>query len=271
MRRLGLTDTAFVAIAGEATPPPPPTSTYQVYVANRALVAANQMEFDVFIQNDPYTLSWGIRSFQCGYQFSSDFVNGGTLSGAYVAGSSGFGASFGKTFGFSWNATNRVLNQSANTGSVCPGGLVTTTPTKIARFRVTNTVAFPSEPVDGPFFAPEQRAGVDDGLLMVTTPGVGYIAFSASKYNTLDCSNPGSTIVTGDGTVSTTGPSTQFIATVTVIGCAPGATAVASATGGLPPYTGTGNYGPYQFAGSYTISISDSRVSLFPSASVFNC
>ena len=116
--------------------------TYDVYISNRALTASNQLEFDVYIVNNGSASSWALRSYQCGYKFATAFVNGGTLSGGYVSGSSDFPASLGKSFGFSWNPTAGVLNQSANTGSSCPGGLVTSSPKKIGRFRVTNSVNF---------------------------------------------------------------------------------------------------------------------------------
>src|SRR6187551_1560702 len=85
------------------------SQTYDVYIANEALTSNTTMEFDVYIKSNGATGNWALRSYQCGYQFSSAFVNGGTLSGSYVISSSELEANFGKTWGFTYSATPRVV------------------------------------------------------------------------------------------------------------------------------------------------------------------
>src|SRR6186713_1590424 len=149
------------------------SQTYDVYIANEALISNTQMEFDVFIKSNGATGTWALRSYQSGYQFSTSFVNGGSLSGAYVASPSELEGTFGKTWGFSYNVANRVLNQSANTGSSCPGALIGTTPRKIGRFRVTNTATW----------------GCAADAITIKTTGSGFLLLAVTKYATTDCSD----------------------------------------------------------------------------------
>ena len=92
--------------------------TYDVYLANDTLTAPNVMEVDVYIKNNGGTGDWGLRTFQCGYQFDATFTNGGAISGQYKASSSDLTVSFPV---LQWNATNRVIFHNVNAAGSCPG------------------------------------------------------------------------------------------------------------------------------------------------------
>jgi len=223
--------------------------SYDVYISNRALTAANQLEFDVYIVNNGATDAWALRSYQCGYKFATAFVNGGTLSGAYVSGSSDFPASLGKSFGFSWNASATVLNQSANTGSSCPGGLVTSTPKKIGRFRVTNSVNF---------------GCADDGISIMRS-GTGHLLFAVTKYNSAVCSDnndKSNTTVTSGATTYVSGTGITMSASASApatLNCGSNVNVTVSATGGFAAtsYTGAGTFSRGE--GTWNFTVSDDR------------
>lgn len=220
--------------------------TYDIYIANRTLTSATTMEFDVYIKSNGSTGNWALRTFQSGYKFSSAFVNGGSLTCSYVTGSSEMEASFGKTWGFSYNATYKVINQSANTGTSCPGGFVTTTAKKIGRYRVTNTANW---------------GCVDDSLSFVTS-GTGILKLSISKYDATDCSVLTVSDITSGATPSTGFPNAILLtasaspssASVT---CGNSSSITISASGGLSPYSGTGSFS--RSAGNWSFPVSDAR------------
>jgi len=217
---------------------------YDVYVANRALTASNVLEFDVYVKNDGASPAIAFRSYQCGYKFAQAFVNGGTLTGAYITGSSDLPSTFGKTWGFSWNATNRVLSQSANTGSTCPGYITTGTAAKIGRFRVTNSVNF---------------GCADDSLTMMRT-GSGFLLFAISKYNTTDCSDPATTVNSSQGITWVEGAGSGLVASASApatLSCGNDVTVNVTATGGFGAYTGTGAF--LRGEGSWSFPVSDGR------------
>jgi hypothetical protein len=220
--------------------------TYDIYIANRSLTSATTLEFDVYIKSNGSTGNWAIRTYQSGYKFSAAFVNGGSLTCAYVSGSSEMESSFGKTWGFSYNATYKVLNQSANTGTSCPGGLVSTTAKKIGRYRVTNTASW---------------GCADDSLSFVTT-GTGILKLSVSKYDALDCSILTVSDVTAGANPYTVSPNPMLLSALATpasssVTCGASANITVSASGGLAPYSGTGTFS--RTAGSWTFPISDAR------------
>ena len=220
--------------------------TYDIYIANRSLTSVTTMEFDVFIKSNGSTGNWAIRTFQSGYKFSSAFVNGGTLACSYVSGSSEMESSFGKTWGFTYNSTYKVLNQSANTGTSCPGGLVTTSAKKIGRFRVTNTANW----------------GCAADSMSFVTSGTGILKLSVSKYDAPDCSVLTVADVTTGSNPYTSGPNALILTasaspSVTSVNCGGSATINISASGGLSPYGGTGSFS--RTAGNWTFPVSDAR------------
>lgn len=204
--------------------------SYDLSISNRHLVAANILEFDVYIHNNENTSPWALRIFQSAYQFSAGFVNGGYLSGAYVSGTSELESSFGKTWAFSYNANQHVLNQSSNTGSVCPGALIGNIPRKIGRFRVINTVSF----------------GCVEDSLSFKLSGSGTLWLSVGKYNSLDCSDPGGSLVTNSAHAFTDSSSDIPLQAVLVpkytSSCDSITVLDVQAEGGAAPYFGNGPY-----------------------------
>ena len=234
--------------------------TYNVYVANDQLTTDKIMEFDVYIANTVPQADWALRSYQAGYQFDAAFTNGGTLSGLYVPGSSELEASFGKVWGFTWNVANRVLNQSANTGSSCPGGFMlgsSTGPRKIGRFRVTNTVSF----------------GCAAHNITIRTSGSGFLLLAVTKYTDPTCvaspNNP-LTITAGSSLLASSSATTLVAsasASPATVPCNGSTNVTVSATGGLPPYVGTGIFP--RGAGTWSFTVTDARgVSCGSNASV---
>lgn len=222
--------------------------TYDIYIANRALTSVNTMEFDVFIKsNGSTTVAWPMRSFQCGYQFSSAFVNGGTLSASYVAGSSELTeTTFGKTWGFSYNSTNKIINQSANTGSNCPGASIGTNARKICRVRISNTANW----------------GCADDNVTIRKSGTGFLVLKVTKYATANCSDP--TVQDLDSTSATTYtqlPNESLLrAAVTgtlSVSCGGTTDLTVTASGGVTPYTGAQTYSVG--AGSQSYTVTDAR------------
>lgn len=145
--------------------------TYDVILKNRKLLTDTTMDFDIYIKNNNNSGDWGLRSFQCGYRFDAVFVNGGSLSCKYLTGSSELDSAFGKTWGFSWNATNYIINQSSNTGSRCPGAIIGSQERRIGTFRVTNSKKW--------------GCGIDN--INIVTTGSGFLRLAVTKYNDIFC------------------------------------------------------------------------------------
>jgi hypothetical protein len=182
-----------------------------------------------------------MRLYQAGYRFGSGFVNGGILSASYVAGSSELESSFGKTWGFSYNATQRVINQSSNIGSSCPGAIIKDLPRRIGTFRISNTVNF----------------GCADDSMSYVRSGSGVLSLSVGKYATVDCSSAYASLITSGARAYTDTPGTKLKGRSDIRILGDSAIACITASGGLPPYTGTGCL--KTGAGNKTFRITDSR------------
>lgn len=231
----------FCLIQGLVFSGPLFAQTYDIYIVNRRLISPRTMEFDVFIKNTGNTAPWAMRLYQAGYRFGRGFINGGILSAAYVSGSSELESSFGKTWGFSYNATQRVINQSSNIGSSCPGAIIKDLPRRIGTFRISNTVNF----------------GCADDSLSFVIGGSGVLSLSIGKYATVDCSNPYASLITSGARAFTDTPGTSLKAKSDVRIIGDSAMVCISASGGLPPYTGTGCFKTAN--GSKSFRIADSR------------
>lgn len=234
--------------------------TYDMYIANRRLVTPRSMEFDVYIKSTGSTAPWALRLYQAGYRFGAAFVNGGLLSGSYVAGSSELESSFGKTWGFSFNATQKVLNQSSNIGSVCPGAIIRNTARRIGTFRVNNTVNF----------------GCAQDSISFVLSGSGVLFLSVGKYNSPDCSVLTGSLITSGARPYTDNQGSALNVNADIRYRCDSATALLSASGGLSPYYGTGSFACT--TGSRTFTVSDARgcsaavtknISIQPLAGIF--
>lgn len=225
------------------------SQTYDIYVSNRVITSDTTMEFDVFIKSNDTTGFWALRTYQAGYQFNGSFVNGGSLRGQYIIGSTDLTeGTFGKTWSFTWNNANKVLNQSANTGGTCPGALIGPVARKIARFRVTNSVAWGC-------------ANDDLTITTASTQGSGFLKLAVTKWSDPACNITTTTTITNNATTYNTSLFETFLqATATAapsVSCGRTTPVTVSATGGLPPYTGTGNFD--RNAGSWSFTVSDAR------------
>jgi len=219
--------------------------TYDIYIDNRVLTSVNSMEFDVYIRSNGNTGSWPLRTFQTGYNLNPAFVNGGTLTANYVQGTSELESTYGKNWGFTWNASANVLNQSANTGSACPGAIIGDSARKIGRFRVVNSVYW----------------GCANDSLKFKTSGTGHLILAITKYNSLDCSVLGGVTVTaGANPFVTNQAEIELAASVneaSTVRCGDSTEVTISAFGGVGPYVGTGVY--FRKVGQWEENVMDAR------------
>jgi hypothetical protein len=111
---------------------------YSMTLQNDALVAGNMAyEFDVYIASTSGTIN--LTSYQVFFTYNTAIAGSGTLSFSYVGGTAltnppnlGVGI-------YSDNGSNLGAASNAGTDNI------TTTPVKVGRFRITNTVVFPIE------------------------------------------------------------------------------------------------------------------------------
>lgn len=132
-----------------------PTS-YQCVILNDTMVSSTVYEFDVYIKNtssNTTTNPFKLSQFQGGLSVSPSFSNSGTISVSVVSGSSGLSTSqipnptntgTGRAY---WETTDpnyiRIAPKSLTPGTTISG---TGNGTRIARFRLTNTVSFSGNP-----------------------------------------------------------------------------------------------------------------------------
>ena len=132
---------AFAAQAASAQDP-----SFAVYIDNPGYVGTNQYEFDIMVKSMGSTSSFQLRTFQAGIYVDSVWLSGGVLSISNVAGGSQLSAP-GYNGSFQWNATDRLINCSVNIDVRSSSGsgvstAIGTAPIKVARLRVSNSVAF---------------------------------------------------------------------------------------------------------------------------------
>jgi hypothetical protein len=147
------------------------SQTFDVYIDNQVMTSANTFEFDVYIKSNGATGTWPLRSYQSGYYFNPVFINGGTITASYVAGSSELGANFAKNWNFTFDNIKSVLNQSANVGSACSGAPIGTTALRVLKVEITNSANW----------------GCGDDSLDFVTSGTGVLWLSLTKYNDPTC------------------------------------------------------------------------------------
>ncbi len=132
-----------------------PTS-YQCVILNDTMVSSTVYEFDVYVKNtssNTTTNPFKLSQFQGGLSVSPSFRNSGTISVSVVSGSSGLSSGqiptptntgTGRAF---WELTDpnyiRIAPKSLTPGTTISG---TGSGTRVARFRLTNTVSFVGNP-----------------------------------------------------------------------------------------------------------------------------
>ena len=132
-----------------------PTS-YQCVILNDTMVSSTVYEFDVYVKNtssNTTTNPFKLSQFQGGLSVSPSFRNSGTISVSVVSGSSGLSSSQiptpsntgnGRAY---WETTDpnyiRIAPKSLTPGTTISG---TGSGTRVARFRLTNTVSFSGNP-----------------------------------------------------------------------------------------------------------------------------
>lgn len=132
-----------------------PTS-YQCVILNDTMVSSTVYEFDIYIKNtssNTTTNPFKLSQFQGGLSVASSFRNNGTISVSVVSGTSGLSSSqiptptntgTGRAF---WELTDpnyiRIAPKSLTPGTTISG---TASGTRVARFRLTNTVSFSGNP-----------------------------------------------------------------------------------------------------------------------------
>jgi hypothetical protein len=132
-----------------------PTS-YQCVILNDTMVSSTVYEFDVYVKNtssNTTTNPFKLSQFQGGLSVSPSFRNSGTISVSAVSGTSGLSSSqiptptntgTGRAY---WELTDpnyiRIAPKSLTPGTTILG---TGSGTRVARFRLTNTVSFVGNP-----------------------------------------------------------------------------------------------------------------------------
>lgn len=116
--------------------------SFVVYIDNSSYVATNQFEFDIIIKSFAPTNSFQLRTFQAGIYLNPAWVGAGVVTASVVAGSSGMTLP-GYNGNFQWNATDKLINCSVNTGvrvPACATTTVTTAPVRVMRLRISNSI-----------------------------------------------------------------------------------------------------------------------------------
>lgn len=124
--------------------------SFAVYIDNPAYVSNTQYEFDVMVKAMGSTASFQLRTFQAGIYIDSTWVANGSISVSNVASATQLAAP-GYNGAFNWNATDKLINCSVNTGvrttsASCVSTTTGTAPIRIARLRLTNSVNFACVP-----------------------------------------------------------------------------------------------------------------------------
>ncbi|MFM9051212.1 MAG: hypothetical protein ACKOKF_02690 [Bacteroidota bacterium] len=120
--------------------------SFSVYIDNPNYVSSNVYEFDIMVKAMGATTTFQLRTFQAGIYVDSAWVGSSAIAVSAVAGSSQL-TSPAYNGSFSWNASDKLINCSVNTGvrtvsASCVSTSIGTAPRKIARVRLTNPSGF---------------------------------------------------------------------------------------------------------------------------------
>lgn len=124
--------------------------SFSIYIDNPAYSGPNDFEFDVMVMASGSTTSFQLRTFQAGIYVDPSWVGAGSISVTTVSGSSQL-ASPSYNGAFNWNASDKFINCSVNIGvrpsvATCYSTTVGTGPIRIARLKLTNSMAFSCVP-----------------------------------------------------------------------------------------------------------------------------
>ena len=124
----------FILLSGQNLFP-----QYRMILQNGYKTSSTTFEFDVYIQST--SSNFNLTSYQISLNYDAALVNGGTLSFSYIPASTSL--SFAP---LSTTIVNDGGVQNLISGSSPGSQIVSTTPLKVGRFRITNTVAFANVP-----------------------------------------------------------------------------------------------------------------------------
>jgi hypothetical protein len=119
--------------------------SFSVYIDNPQGIGKNVLEFDVMVQASGPTSAFELRTFQGGIYVNPAYVNGGTITVLNKTADSEM-SSPKHNGSVQWNATDNLVNLTANIGvktiSSCVSTNVTTAPIRVARLRLENSADF---------------------------------------------------------------------------------------------------------------------------------
>ena len=129
------------------------TPTFNLYITNEVQVSTTEYQFDIYLLRTGGT-TFELANFQAGITVNPLVINGGTLTASVISGSTTLlnTAQEPAPIKVSYSVVNNLFNISAGTppgsgaGSIISNvdGGCTSPGTRIARFKITNTVAFAS-------------------------------------------------------------------------------------------------------------------------------
>lgn len=125
--------------------------SFSVYVDHLNYTSGNVCEFDIMIKASGATSSFSLRTFQAGIWVNPSWINSGSITLSKVSGTSQLSGS-AYNGSVQWNNTDKFINCSVNTNvksvSSCVSTSIGTTPVRVVRLRLTNSVNFACTPPD---------------------------------------------------------------------------------------------------------------------------
>ncbi len=167
-------------------------SSYQCSIRNDSLTSSTVYEFDIYLQNTDLSHVFEFDLFQAGILVNPSIVNGGTITATIVSGSSQLVAS--------QQPASLTFSAAQNCIKIGPGGVVphgsatiisTTAPgTRIARIRLTNTVAFGQFAPNFSFNFTASPYNTAVFALDQTSPFLGVSIVNSADHTVLTMANP---------------------------------------------------------------------------------
>ncbi|MGA3014725.1 MAG: hypothetical protein ABSD71_11925, partial [Bacteroidales bacterium] len=179
---------AIIMMAGFTTHAQTPT--YSCVAMNDTLISATVYQFDVYIYQTGATAFY-LNDFQLSLQISNTtgILNGGTITGSYVSGSSQLSSSLTpagvSTYLVGGNYEIRVNGVTSNSN----GSLIPTTGIRVGTFQITNTAAFAQANMNLTWWNTVPAATY---IYAIVPPGVSGTAtlITSMSYHTTNLTNP---------------------------------------------------------------------------------